>query len=256
MNPGAIEAAIRPDDVHQPKTRLIAVENTHNRCHGSPLSPAYMKGLRELADRHQLKIHVDGARIFNSAAAQGLDVRELAADADSVSFCLSKALAAPVGSVVCGPAEFIARARRARKMLGGGMRQAGVLAAAGIVALDEMVDRLAEDHANARALAEALCRLDGLSVALDLVKTNIFFIEVDRPGITPGVLSEKLKARGILILPGRAEPAEGRDQLSRDSRGHWLYIRGVSKSVELICLWNVFGGWQCEHFSGLWFLPS
>ena len=201
MHLDAIEAAIRPDDVHQPVTRLIAIENTHNRCHGSPLSPAYMKGLRELADRHQLKIHVDGARIFNSAAAQGLDVRELAADADSVSFCLSKALAAPVGSVVCGPAEFIARARRARKMLGGGMRQAGVLAAAGIVALDEMVDRLAEDHANARALAEALCRLDGLSVALDLVKTNIFFIEVDRPGITPGVLSEKLKARGILILP-------------------------------------------------------
>jgi threonine aldolase len=201
MHLDAIEAAIRPDDVHQPRTRLIAIENTHNRCHGSPLSPAYMKGLRELADRHQLKIHVDGARIFNSAAAQGLDVRELAADADSVSFCLSKALAAPVGSVVCGPAEFIARARRARKMLGGGMRQAGVLAAAGIVALDEMVDRLAEDHANARALAEALCRLDGLSVALDLVKTNIFFIEVDRPGITPGVLSEKLKARGILILP-------------------------------------------------------
>lgn len=201
MNLDAVEAAVRPDDVHHPRTRLIVVENTHNRCHGSPLSPAYMRGLRGLADRHQLKIHVDGARIFNSAAAQGLDVRELASDADSVSFCLSKALAAPVGSVVCGPTEFIARARRARKMLGGGMRQAGVIAAAGIVALDEMVDRLAEDHANARRLAEGLCRFDGLSVTLELVKTNIFFIEVERAGMTPQVLSERLKARGILILP-------------------------------------------------------
>jgi len=201
MNLDAIEAAIRPDDVHHPPTRLIAVENTHNRCHGSPLNAAYMRGLRALADRHGLKIHVDGARIFNAAAARGLDVRELAADADSITFCLSKALAAPVGSVVCGAPEFIARARRARKVLGGGMRQAGVLAAAGIVALDEMVDRLAEDHANARTLAEGLCRLDGLSVTLELVRTNIFFIEVQRTDITPEVLSRRLKDRGILILP-------------------------------------------------------
>jgi threonine aldolase len=206
MNPDAIEAAIRPDDIHHPRTRLIAVENTHNRCHGSPLTPAYMRRLRQIADEHHLNIHVDGARIFNSAAAQGLDVRELAADADSVSFCLSKGLAAPVGSVVCGSIEFIARARRARKLLGGGMRQAGVIAAAGIVALDEMVDRLSEDHANARKLAEGLCRLDGISVRLELVKTNIVFIEVRREGMTPRDLSERLKIRGILISqagPGR-----------------------------------------------------
>jgi threonine aldolase len=201
MDLDAIEGAIRPDDIHQPRTRLVAVENTHNRCHGSPLSPAYMRGLRELADRHGIKIHVDGARIFNSAVAQDLDVRELAADADSVSFCLSKALAAPVGSVVCGSREFISRARRARKILGGGMRQAGVLAAAGLVALNEMVDRLAEDHANARKLAEGLCRVGGLSVALELVKTNMVFIEVKRQDMTPGNLSERLKAQGILILP-------------------------------------------------------
>jgi threonine aldolase len=201
MNPDAIEGAIRPDDVHHPKTRLIAVENTHNRCHGSPLTPACMHRLRQIADKHQLKIHVDGARIFNSAAAQGLDVRELAADADSVSFCLSKGLAAPVGSVVCGPVDFIARARRARKVLGGGMRQAGVLAAACIVALDEMVDRLSEDHANARKLAEGLCRIDGLSVRLELVKTNIVFIVVRREGITPRDLSESLKTLGVLISP-------------------------------------------------------
>lgn len=201
MDLGAIEAAVRPDDVHFPKTRLIAVENTHNRCHGSPLGPLYMRDLRKLADKHGLKIHVDGARIFNSAVAQNLDVRELAADADSVSFCLSKGLAAPVGSVVCGSNEFISRAKRARKVLGGGMRQAGVLAAAGIVALDEMVDRLAEDHANARKLAEGLCRIRGLSIALELVKSNIVFIEVQQEGMTPQLLSEKLKTQGILILP-------------------------------------------------------
>ena len=201
MNLHAIEAAIRPDDIHHPRTRLVAVENTHNRCHGSPISPAYMRDLRALADTHQIKIHVDGARIFNSAAAQGIGVRELAAEADSISFCLSKALAAPVGSLVCGSDEFIARARRARKVLGGGMRQAGVLAAAGIVALDEMVDRLVEDHANARKLAEGLCRLDGLSIALERVKTNIVFIEVERESMTPRDLSERLKAQGILISP-------------------------------------------------------
>jgi len=197
----AVEAAIRPDNVHHPRTRLIAVENTHNRCHGSPLSPAYMRNLRQLADKYGLKIHVDGARIFNSAVAQDLDVRELATDADSVSFCLSKALAAPIGSVVCGSSKFIAQARRARKLLGGGMRQAGVIAAAGITALDEMVDRLAEDHANARKLAEGLSRIGGLSISLELVKSNIFFIGVEPGGITPQVLSERLKARGVLILP-------------------------------------------------------
>jgi threonine aldolase len=160
-----------------------------------------MRDLRQLADKYGLKIHADGARIFNSAVAQNLDVRELTADADSISFCLSKALAAPIGSVVCGSSEFIAQARRARKVLGGGMRQAGVIAAAGIVALNEMVDRLAEDHANARKLAEGLSRIDGLAISLDLVKSNIFFIGVERDGITPQVLSERLKTRGVLILP-------------------------------------------------------
>ena len=201
MDLSAVEGAIRPDDMHYPRTRLIAVENTHNLCHGSPLSSAYMRDLRELADKYGLKIHIDGARIFNSAAAQNVDVRELTADADSVSFCLSKALAAPVGSVVCGCSEFIARARRARKALGGGMRQAGVLAAAGIVALDEMVERLAEDHYNARRLAEGLHQIHGLSISLELVKSNIVFIGVNREGMTSQLLSERLKAQGILILP-------------------------------------------------------
>ncbi len=196
----AVEAAIRPVDVHQPTTRLIVLENTHNRCNGSPLSPDYMRQVRKLADRHGLKVHVDGARIFNSAVAQGLNVRQLAADADSVTFCLSKGLAAPVGSVVCGPPDFITRARRARKVLGGGMRQAGVLAAAGIVALNEMVDRLAEDHANARRLGEGLAKVPGLAVSLELVKTNILFIRIEGAKIAAPELAERLKAEGVLVL--------------------------------------------------------
>ncbi len=194
-----IEAVIRPDDVHHPKTRLITVENTHNRCNGSPLSPAYMGRVRELADRHGLKIHVDGARIFNSAISQGVAVRDLAADADSISFCLSKALAAPAGSLVCGTRDFIARARRARKVVGGGMRQAGVLAAAGIVAMNEMIDRLAEDHANARKLAEGLANLAGSSVNPELVRTNILFINITRQPITSRELADRLKNEGVLV---------------------------------------------------------
>ena len=134
-----IEGAIRPDNVHFPRTRLIVLENTHNLCGGHPLDIDYMKAVGDVARRHSLKIHVDGARFFNAAVALGVPAAKLAADADSVSFCLSKGLAAPVGSVVCGNRDFIAEARRARKILGGGMRQAGVLAAAGIVALNEMV---------------------------------------------------------------------------------------------------------------------
>ena len=173
-----IEEAIRPDNVHFPKTRLIVLENTHNRCSGSPLTPRYMNDVKEIARRHNLKVHVDGARIFNAAVALGLDASNLVSEADSVSFCLSKGLAAPVGSVVCGSHDFIAEARRARKILGGGMRQAGVIAAAGIVALTEMIDRLAEDHDNAKRLAGGLAEIDGLSVDPGSVKTNIVYINI------------------------------------------------------------------------------
>ncbi len=196
-----IEAAIRPDDVHYPRTRLIVLENTHNRCSGSPLGTAYLARVRELADRHGLKLHIDGARLFNAAVAQGVDVRELAAPADSVTFCFSKGLAAPVGSMICGTHDFIARARRLRKVVGGGMRQAGVLAAAGIVALNDMVNRLAEDHANARKLAESLSGVDGLAVNLQFVRSNIVFIGIEREGLTAQVLSDRLRAQGVLISP-------------------------------------------------------
>jgi len=194
-----IEAAIREENVHFPPTRLIALENTHNRCSGSPLSPAYLREVRALADRYGLKVHVDGARLFNSSVAQGVDVRELSAAADTVTICLSKGLSAPVGSLVCGTRDFIARARRTRKVVGGGMRQAGILAAAGIVALDEMVDRLAEDHANARALAEGLSTMPGLTLDLEFVKTNIVFIDVEREDLTAPVLAARLKPDGVLV---------------------------------------------------------
>ncbi len=141
-----IQNAIRPNDIHQPPTRLVCLENTHNRCGGVALSPEYTRQVAELARQHNLSLHLDGARLFNAAVAQGVRAKELAGPADSVSICLSKGLSAPVGSVLCGSKEFIQRALRIRKQLGGGMRQAGILAAAGIVALETMVERLADDH--------------------------------------------------------------------------------------------------------------
>ena len=196
-----IEGAIRPDNVHFPRTRLIVLENTHNLCGGHPLDIDYMKAVGDVARRHSLKIHVDGARFFNAAVALGVPAAKLAADADSVSFCLSKGLAAPVGSVVCGNRDFIAEARRARKILGGGMRQAGVLAAAGIVALHEMVDRLVDDHANARKLAEGLAEMPGVSIDPSRIHTNIVYFEVDRKDLTVPELVKRLGDSGARMLP-------------------------------------------------------
>ncbi len=173
-----VEAAIRGSDQHEPRTRLIALENTHNRCGGTVLTPQYLREVRELAQRYGLKIHLDGARVFNASVALGVDVKEITQHVDSVTFCLSKGLSAPVGSVVCGSKDFIAEARRKRKMLGGGMRQAGVLAAAGIVALEKMIDRLADDHANARRLAEGLADTSGVVIDLERVQTNILYFEL------------------------------------------------------------------------------
>lgn len=196
-----IEAAIRADNVHFPISRLIILENTHNLCNGCPLDIDYMKAVREIANRHKLKIHVDGARFFNAAVALNVDPKDLAVKADSVSFCLSKGLAAPVGSVVCGTQDFINAARRARKVLGGGMRQAGVLAAAGIVALNEMVDRLADDHANAKKLAMGLAEIPGISIDPDQIPTNIIFFEVTREDLTPEEFVQRIDADGIRMLP-------------------------------------------------------
>lgn len=196
-----IAAAIRADDDHFPRSRLIILENTHNRCSGSPLTPDYTAAVSRLAKAHGLKLHIDGARIFNAAVALGVDAARLAAAADSVTFCLSKALAAPVGSLICGDEAFIARARRVRKSVGGGMRQAGIIAAAGIVALTEMVDRLADDHANARTLALGLAQIPGLRAEPEAVATNIVYFGIEKKGLDAPALVAALEAEGVRVLP-------------------------------------------------------
>jgi threonine aldolase len=193
-----IEAAIRPtDNPHHPRSRLICLENTHNRCSGAVLTLQYMGQVRALADRHGLAIHLDGARIFNAAVALGVTAADVARDADSVSFCLSKGLSAPVGSLVCGPAEFVEEARRNRKLLGGGMRQAGVIAAAGIVALETMIDRLADDQANARRLAEGLAQLPGIVLDPAQVQSNIVIFSMAPGAPSPAELVAGMAPRGV-----------------------------------------------------------
>ena len=200
IDPEVIRAAVRADDVHFPRSRLLVLENTHNRCNGTPLDAAYMERVAQVAADCRLKIHVDGARLFNAAVALDCPAADLVARADSVSFCLSKGLAAPVGSLVCGDRVFIDAARRMRKVLGGGMRQAGVLAAAGVVALEEMVARLADDHANARRLAEGLARIPGLVIDPAAVRTNIVFFTVADPRMNAAQLAERLAAVGVRLL--------------------------------------------------------
>lgn len=171
-----LEDAINPDDEHKPITRLVALENTHNAAGGIPISPEYTAAVGEFARRNRLILHIDGARIFNAAAAFGVDVKALVADADSVTFCLSKGLCAPVGSLLAGGDDFIRRARRARKALGGSLRQVGVLAAAGLIALHEMTDRLQEDHQSAQLLAEGLSEIAGLKILSQ--HTNFIYLSL------------------------------------------------------------------------------
>ena len=199
--PEEIDAAIRPDDIHFPVSRLVVLANTHNRCYGTPLNTAYMQQVGRLVRRHGLKLHVDGARLFNAAAALKCPAKDLVADADSVAFCLSKGLGAPAGSMVLGDEEFVARARRARKILGGGMRQAGILAAAGIIALTEMTERLDEDHANARHLAAGLAEIPGLTVDMKRVHTNIVYIDIHRDELSAADLAARLNDVGTRVLP-------------------------------------------------------
>jgi threonine aldolase len=195
-----IEAAIRGDNIHFPRTRLICLENTHNRCNGSPLPPAYIDSVVSLAKRYGLRVHLDGARLFNAAVALGVDVKQLTHGIDSLMFCLSKGLSAPVGSLVCGSREFVSEALRIRKALGGGMRQTGVIAAAGAVALDQMINRLPEDHANARRLAEGIAEIPGLSIDLDRVQTNIIFFDLLGGRLSAKQLMTRLGQKGIKFL--------------------------------------------------------
>lgn len=194
-----VEKAIRkdPTDIHQPKTALITYENADSD--GQVRSLEYMKAVRELANRYQLPVHIDGARIFNAATVLGVDVKALAPYYDSISVCLSKGLCAPVGSVVIGTRAFIDAARRKRKILGGGMRQAGILAAAGIVALQEMTGRLQEDHDNAKYLARRLSEIPGLLVHQDLVQINMVFFELRGYRLSSAELVAYLKEKNILV---------------------------------------------------------
>jgi len=182
MRPEDVRAAIRPENIHYPRTSLVCIENTHNASGGVPLTVEQMRADWEVAKENSLGVHLDGARIFNASVALGVDVKELTRYADTVQFCLSKGLSAPVGSMVVGPEDLVKKARKYRKMLGGGMRQAGIIAAPGIVALTKMVDRLADDHENARILADGLSKM-GIEI-INPVMTNMVYIDLSSIGWT------------------------------------------------------------------------
>jgi len=198
-----------------PTTKIICLENTHNAAGGTCISLLQMQEIRTIADKYGIKIHVDGARIFNAAVALGVDPAELVKDADSVQFCLSKSLGCPFGSVLVGNKEFIETARKKRQMIGGGMRQAGIMAAAGIVALEEMIDRLKEDHENAKILAEGLSAL-GMKIDMSTVQTNMVYFTIPEDMIEPFELVEKLKESGVLFGPPKGPKKEIREVTHKD----------------------------------------
>jgi len=196
-----LESALRPDLYYLPRTGLIVWENTHNLAGGSVAPEEATRAVLAMAARRGIPVHLDGARIFNAAVAAGVPAARLCAGFTTVMTCLSKGLGAPVGSVLSSDRTRIAEARRIRKRFGGGMRQAGILAAAGLVALEQMVGRLGEDHARARFLAERLAGVPGLRTRPEQVETNILMVEVERPGWDAPKLSEGLRAAGVLALP-------------------------------------------------------
>jgi threonine aldolase len=201
-----VSSTIRPENVHYARTTLLAIENSHNSAGGTVTSPVEMEILAQTAHERGLKVHVDGARVFNSAVALGVQPVDLARHAETLTFCLSKGLSAPVGSVLVGSEDVIAEARRMRKMVGGGMRQAGILAAAGLVALRDGVARLADDHRRARRLGEGLARLPGINLDLATVQTNIVRFDVGGLGLDTARFAERLKQRGVTVSGG-AYPA-------------------------------------------------
>ena len=204
INPEDVARAIRPKgNPHFPTTTMVCLENTHNRCSGMVMTPADTKAICDVAHDAGVAVHLDGARIFNAAVALEVPAEDLVRDVDDVSFCLSKALSCPVGSVLVGTNDFIKEAHRWRKMVGGGMRQAGILAAAGLLALDTMVDRLAEDHQNARRLAQGLANIDGITVDADSIQTNIVIFDVDeKVAKAPDFIKAMADAGVMITYPG------------------------------------------------------
>ena len=206
MDPADVEGALRdPNNPNHPRSRVVCIENTANKDGGAAVSAAATDAVADVAHRHDARVHIDGARIFNAAVALDTPVDRLVAGADSVTFCLSKGLGCPMGSILAGDAVYIKEARRWRKVLGASLRQTGVVAAAGIVALSEMVNRLGEDHANARRLAEGLSRLPGLTVDLDAVETNIVMLSLDEQTVNPAAFTAGLLERGVRV----GDPSRG-----------------------------------------------
>lgn len=202
LEPDQVEDAIRPHEHHFAPTRLICLENTHNRGGGAIYPMENIEGIARVAAQNGLAMHLDGARLFNASVAKGIPACEYAKHFESVSFCLSKGLGAPVGSLISGSARFIDRCHRFRKMVGGGMRQAGIIAAAGIYALQNNISRLSEDHHNAALLAEGLSCLTGVSIDLARVETNIVYFELRHPGFSSAAqLAQELKKHGVLVQP-------------------------------------------------------
>lgn len=220
-----IQSAIRMEDVHFPKSKLLVLENTQNRCGGAVLTAEYTGQAVELAHRYHLAVHLDGARIFNAAAALGVDVKELTGPVDSVTFCLSKALCAPVGSVLCGTKDFIYKARRLRKQLGGGTRQAGVLAAAGIIAIETMSKRLGEDHARTRRLAEGIANISGFSLAFGMPSSNMVFIDM-----APSVKYSAQEAVAKLMEDGIKIGISG-ERRFRMVTHYWINDEAVERTI-------------------------
>jgi len=231
-----IQASIRPvDDEHYPRTRLVILENTAGTAGGIPLTPGYTSQVAELAHKQGLRLHIDGARIFNAAAALGVNPKELVKDADSITFCLSKGLCAPAGSILCGTKEFITEARRKRKMLGGGLRQVGVLAAAGIVALETILPRLSEDHERAKQLGKGIEDLKGKGVTLLSCYTNMVFFRLESSSkITPKDLTDKMAARGVLM--------GGADKMNRIRLVTHYWIKEESVRTYLAHLSDILDG--------------
>jgi threonine aldolase len=222
----AVSRAIRGRDIHQPVTRLLILENTQNRCGGAVLSPDYTAKAGEMMRAKGVKLHLDGARVFNAAAALGVKASVLTNAVDSVTFCLSKGLCAPVGSVLCGTQEFIDKARRIRKQLGGGMRQAGVLAAAGIVALEEMVDRLPEDHVRAMRLADGLASLPGIEFPMGRPQSNMVFAQLnDSLPVNAKQVAEKLRTHDVKV-------GVVSDRMFRMVLHYWVDDNGIERTLK------------------------
>ena len=197
INIESIESAIRQDNVHFPKTALICLENTQNMCFGAPISSTYMNDVYDLSNQNGLKVHTDGARIFNAAVTLDVNIKELTQYTDSITFCLSKGLSAPIGSILCGSQEFIHEARRIRKALGGGMRQAGIIAASGNVALEKNIEQLKIDHKNAKYLADEINKIDCLDIEINRIKTNILYFTINHDSINGSQFVEMMMNKGI-----------------------------------------------------------